>query len=360
MSSPLRLGLFLAAALVAVVTAVFLIGDKQFLFRHTYRLNAEFKNAAGLLDGAGVRVVGIHKGTVKSIHLPGSPSGTVRVEMDLDQATQQVIKKDSVARISSEGLVGDRYVEIAPGTDEGTPIQDGDSIRGEPPFELADVMKKFDTVLESAKTAVADAGVAVGNLKDVTVKINNGQGTIGALVNDRALYQRINASATSLQEDMEALKHNFLTRGFFKNRGYDDSSQLTKYAIGRLPRQSASRKFSYHTAAIFDKPDAARLKNNKPLDELGRFLEANPFKLAVVAAYAGMKGDSEQMRTATQAQAMVIRKYLADNFRVDDRRIRTMGFGKTDGVAEGNRIEVYIYQDAGTQGYAARTAGSQR
>src|SRR5262245_3588438 len=159
MSSPFRLGLFLAAALVALAVAIFLIGDKQFIFRHTYRLNAEFKNAAGLLDGAGVRVAGIRKGTVKRIDLPGSPSGNVRVEMDLDHATRAVIKKDSVASISSEGLVGDRYVEIGPGTDQGAPVNNGDTIRGESPIELADMMKKFDVVLESAKTAMADAGV---------------------------------------------------------------------------------------------------------------------------------------------------------------------------------------------------------
>src|SRR5437762_9682908 len=105
MSSPFRLGMFIVAALLMLGAAVFLIGDKQLLFRRTYRLNANFKNATGLAGGAGVRVAGIQKGTVKRIDLPTRPDGLVLVEMNLDEATRPVIKKDSIASISSEGLV---------------------------------------------------------------------------------------------------------------------------------------------------------------------------------------------------------------------------------------------------------------
>src|ERR1700686_1289737 len=93
--------------------AVFLIGNKQFLFSSTYRLNSEFQNVAGLSDGAEVRVGGLHEGTVKHILLPDRPGGKVKVVMDLEHATGRVIKKDSVATIAAEGLVGDKYVEIS-------------------------------------------------------------------------------------------------------------------------------------------------------------------------------------------------------------------------------------------------------
>ena len=343
MSSPLRLGMFLVATLTLVCVGVFLIGDKQFLFHRTYRLKADFSNAAGLLDGAGVRVAGIRKGTVKRIDLPSSPGGKVRVEMDLENVTRPVIKKDSIASISSEGLVGDRYVEITLGTDQGEPINDGDTIQGETALQIADVMKKFDGVLESAKGAMDNATVAVGNLKSISAKIDQGTGTMGALINDRSVYQNVNAGATALQENMEALKHNFLIRGFFKNRGYEDSTELTKHAIARMPGHNYSRKFSYNAAEIFDKPTTAKLKNRKPLDEVGRFLEANSFSQVVVSSFAGMKGDSEETLTLTQAQAMVVRDYLAENFKLDDKRIRTLPLGKTNKIPEGNQLEIYIY-----------------
>src|SRR5437899_4963366 len=157
MSSPFRLGIFVVAALLMVGAAVFLIGDKQFLFRRTYRLKANFKNAAGLADGAGVRVAGIQKGTVKRIDLPTRPDGQVLVEMNLDEATRAVIKRDSIASISSEGLVGDRYVEISMGSENAEPVKQGDTIQGEPSLQIADLMKKANTILDSAQAAVQDA-----------------------------------------------------------------------------------------------------------------------------------------------------------------------------------------------------------
>jgi len=340
MSSPVRLGIFVVLALVMLGAAVFLIGNKQFLFRRTYRLNANFENAAGLANGAGVRVAGIQKGTVKRIDLPGSPEGQVLVEMNLDETTRPVIKKDSIASISSEGLVGDRYVEISMGSEKAQPVQEGDTIQGEPALQIADLMKKADQILDDARGAVEDTGAIAGNLKSISSKINQGTGTVGALINDRSVYQRVNAGTMAFQENMEALKHNFFTRGFFKNRGYEDQSDLTKHAISQLPKQPYSRKFSYEAEKLFHKPGTAKLKDKRVLEEAGRYLEANPFALVVVSAYAGMKGDSEETRKLTQAQAMVIRDYLAENFRVDDTRIRTQGLGKTSRIPEGNQVEI--------------------
>ena len=98
-----------------------------------------------------------------------------------------------------------------------------------------------------------------GNLKSVSSKINQGNGTIGALINDKQVYQSLNSATTninetmaaakvgviSFQEDMEAMKHNFLLRGFFKDRGYFDSTELAKYTIAEFPTQTAAQKIRY-------------------------------------------------------------------------------------------------------------------
>jgi phospholipid/cholesterol/gamma-HCH transport system substrate-binding protein len=350
MSSTVRLGLFIVFALVILASAIFLIGDKQFLFQNKYRLNAEFPTVIGLTEGGGVRVAGIHKGTVRQIDLPGSPEGKVRVQMDLDNATLAVIKKDSKASITSEGLVGDKYVEITIGSAAAEPVKEGDTIEGQPALQIGDVMKKANQVLETANVALAGVGQAVGSLQSITGKIDRGTGTVGALVNDRTLFNRVNAGALAFQEDMEALKHNFLVRGFFKKRGYDDSTELTKYVIAKLPRQEYSRKFAWLSEKIFDKPDTAKIKNHKALDEAGRYLESNPYSLVVVQAYTGMKGDSEDNRVLTQAQSMVVRNYLAENFRLDDTRIRTHPLGKTARIAEGSQVEVLVYGNSPAAG----------
>ena len=69
-----------------------------------------------------------------------------------------------------------------------------------------------------------------------------------------------------------------------------------------------------------------------------------------------MKGDTEETRKLTQAQAMVVRDYLATNFRVDDTRIRTQGLGKTGRIPEGSQLEIYVYPS----GTKALSAGASR
>src|SRR4051812_35573571 len=156
MTKTFRLGLFIVVTLVIFGFGVFWIGSKQFLFHSTYRLQAEFQNVAGLADGAVVRIGGIHKGTVKRIDLPPRPDQKVRVVMDLDQKTRAVVKKDSVAAIKSEGLVGDKYVEVSFGS-TGTPaVSDGDVIQSEPPLDVADVVKKANQLLDSAGGAMQE------------------------------------------------------------------------------------------------------------------------------------------------------------------------------------------------------------
>ena len=339
MSREFRLGLFLVGTLVILAVGIFIIGDKQFLFTSTYHLRAYFQNVAGLNDGAIVRVGGIQKGTVKRLDLPNRPDGKVTVEMDLESGTRNIIKKDSVASIKSEGLLGDKYVEISFGSADAEKLKDGDTIGSEAPLEISALIKKTDQILDSAKDTMQ-------NVASVSSKLDQGEGTMGALINDKRMYEQANAAAaqaktaaTAFTENMEALKHNFLLRGFFRKRGYEDSTELTKHQISSLPQQRYIKNFVYDAKQMFDKPDTAKLKNQKTLDEAGRFLEGNRFGLAVVAAYTDMKGDSDKDRVLTQARAMVVRDYLAENFKVDDTAIKTIGLGKGDS----NTVEIMIY-----------------
>src|SRR5260370_36660163 len=106
MSRVVRLGAFMVVAFVIFFGGVFWIAGKQFLFTSTYRLGADFQNVTGLLEGAEVRVGGIHQGTVERIDLPRHPGEKVRVVMKLKRATREVVKKDSVAVVRAEGLIG--------------------------------------------------------------------------------------------------------------------------------------------------------------------------------------------------------------------------------------------------------------
>jgi phospholipid/cholesterol/gamma-HCH transport system substrate-binding protein len=357
MSQTFRLGLFVVAALAVLVAGVFLIGSRESMFQSTYHLKADFQNVAGLADGADVRVGGLHEGTVKQIHLPNQPDGKVTVTMDLQKGTHDVLKKDSVASIKSEGLIGDKYIEISFGSDDAAPLKNGDTIQSEAPLDISNLVKKADQLLDTAQSGVADLNGTASNLKSISAKINEGKGTVGELINDKGLYQKVNAGATALDENMEALKHNFLLRGFFKNRGYEDASELTKNAISHLPEGAPMKTFEYDGHEIFAKPNEAKLKNEKALKEAGDYLQANKFGLAAVVVSVGMKGETDQDRVLSEGRAAAIRDYLAKNFSFDDTRVKTIGLGKTNGTGDDGKAEIVVYsaasRGAGTPGNPA-------
>ena len=340
MSRVFRLGLFIVGTLAMLAVFVFLIGGNESRFRSTYGLKSQFQNVGGLNEGADVRVGGIHKGTVRHIDLPNRPDGKVTVYMDLETPTRDIVKKDSVAAIKSEGLLGDKYIEVSFGSNNAPKVKDGDMIASQPPLDIADLVKKTDKMLDTAKDALGNIEGTADNLKAISGKINQGQGTAGALINDKTMYKEVASGAGAFKDDMEALKHNFLVRGFFKKRGYEDPEDLSKHQIAKIPQGEPVKTFDYDPARFFDKPDNAKLKNQKALNEVGKFLEGNKFGLAVVAASTD-KGDTDKSRVLTEARATVVREYLVNNFPMDDTRIKTLGLGKS---ADGSKLQILVYR----------------
>ncbi len=362
MPRTVRLGIFMLGALSVLAVGIFLIGREQGLFRSGYTLKAEFVNVSGLQNGAPVRVGGINEGAVKVITLPTTPDQKVIVVMQLAKSTRQVIKKDSVGAIHSEGLVGAEYVEISFGSPEAPPVKDGDTIGSEPPIDFSDILKKTNAILDSTGSLTSNLNTVAENLSSITTKINEGKGSIGALVNDKDVYKQINATTTqaeagaaAFKDNMQALQHNFLLRGYFNKRGYNDSTDLTAHEIDSLPQGSYTRKFTYDAKQIFDKGESAKLKSPKTLDDAGKFLESNKFGMAVVVAYTGLKGDSEKDKTLTEARGMVVREYLVKNFKIqDDTQVKTMGMGKNtpEGMEGDDGVEILVYPAGANVSYA--------
>lgn len=123
MSTAFRVGVFIFLGLLFLSIGIFLIGNKDFLCSSTYGLKAEFQNVGGLNNGADARVGGIHEGTVKEIDLPSQSDGKVTVVMNLRSGTRNIIKKDSRSSIKTEGLLGDKYIEISFGSAKGNAVQ---------------------------------------------------------------------------------------------------------------------------------------------------------------------------------------------------------------------------------------------
>lgn len=371
MSRALRLGIFIVATLAILAAGVFIIGSKEYLFSSTYKLKTQFDNVAGLANGADVDVGGVHSGTVKRILLPHNPREKVTVLLQMDSSTRDIVKKDSVASIETEGLLGNEYVAVSFGSVNQPSVNNGDTISSIPPLQMSALLTKASGILDSSQDAIKNVTAATGHLNSVSAKIDSGQGTVGALVNDKQLYNNLEATTNSLQstvkeaqgslqvtmkqaqmgvtgfqENMEAMKHNFLLSGFFKKRGYEDEADLTANNISAVPQVEPIKTFTYTGKQLFDKKDSAKLKHQKALNEAGKFLADNEFGLAVVVASTGKEGDAKQDQTLTVARAMVVREYLVGNFGFDDTTMKTLGEGKqvdADAKDDWGSLKVLIF-----------------
>src|SRR5580658_5539595 len=365
MSRAARLGAFIVATLAILVAGIFIIGGKQYLFSSTYQLKAQFDNVEGLDAGGDVRVGGVHSGTVSSIVLPHKPGEKVTVIMDLGNSTHEIIKQDSVASIETEGLLGNQFLAISFGSAGTAGVRYGDTIASLPPLEMAQLLNKMSGILDSSQQAIHNATQATANLSSISAKIDGGQGTAGALVNDKQLYTNLEqttaamdatmlqakAGVTDFQENMEAMKHSFFLRGYFKNRGYENSDELAKDEVARLPQGTPLKMFTYQTKQLFGKVDTAKLRNQKSLNDAGDFLADNAFGLAVVVAYSSMEGDTGKNLVLSQGRALVVREYLVENFGFDDSKLKTQGIGKQSGASPETgwgTIKILVYP-AGTE-----------
>jgi phospholipid/cholesterol/gamma-HCH transport system substrate-binding protein len=360
MSRAARLGAFIIATLAVLAAGIFIIGGKQYLFTPTYRLRAQFATVVGLDPGAEVRIGGVRSGSVRQIELPNKPDGKITVLLDLQRSTHEIIKQDSVAAIETEGLLGNEYVSITFGSAQALNVKDNDTIATLPPLAIADLMKKADGILETSQVALNNVTVTTANLSSITGKINQGQGTIGALVNDKKIYSQIDqttvglrdtvnhaqAGVAAFQENMEAMKSNFLLRGYFKNRGYENSADLSKNEIPQLPATAPLKTFTFDSKQLFDKVDTAKPKNQKSLRAAGQFLADTEFGVAVVVVSTATTGDTQKDLVLTQARAMVVRDYLVGNFSFDDAQLKTLGLGKgkiPNADSAWGTVEIVVY-----------------
>jgi len=372
MSRVARLGAFIVTTLAILAVGIFMIGSKQYLFTSTYHLKAQFNNVAGLDVGAGVRVGGVQRGTIHSIDLPNRPSDKVTVVMDLDNSTHNIVKQDSIASIETEGLMGNQYMAVSFGSAGAANVRDGDTIASKPPLAMSDLIRKSEDLLDSSQQAIKNVTETTASLSSISTKIDHGQGTVGALINDKTAYIQLNetlggmrdtvahaqAGVTDFQENMEGMKHNFFLRGYFKNRGYEDSAELAKDEIVGLPLGAPQKTFTFEANQLFAKVDTAKLKNQKTLDAVGSFLTDSDFGVAVVVVYSSMEGDTGKDLVLAQGRALVVREYLVENFGFDDRRLKTLGMGKKTGTSAESgwgTVQILVYP-AGTEMPPAKLA----
>ncbi len=236
-SGQVKSGLFMVAATVLFIAGLYYIGNKRNMFGSTFRISALFHNVNGLMTGNNVRYAGIDVGTVGKISILNDTA--VKVEMIIDQELRQFIRKNAVASIGTDGLMGNKLVNINSVNIPSPPAVEGDMLASLNPIEADEMvrtlhttnqnlavitgdMKKItnristhntlwsllmDTVVASnVKEAIADiraAGnnsVAVsGDLSFLMQNIRNGKGTAGKILADTSLAGQLEGTIAALK-----------------------------------------------------------------------------------------------------------------------------------------------------------------
>lgn len=183
----LRVGLVLVAAIGILTVAVFRLGEAANLFSSRYSLVAFLPNANGLRVGASVLIAGKLAGTVQQIDFLPVDRDTTRnlhLVLSLDEANQAQVRANSTARIRTVGLLGDKVIDITPGTADYQVLAEGDTIAAEQALDV-------DVVLGQASGAVDDLVALTTDLRTITGGLARGEGTAGQLLTNRALYDEL-------------------------------------------------------------------------------------------------------------------------------------------------------------------------
>lgn len=237
----LKVGIFVGIGLVALMFSIVMLGGDQSFFKSTFRISTHLRDVQGLAQGSIVSLGGLTVGNVRSLEFqPGEK--LIRVSMDIDERHQYRITASSLAEVRTQGALGDKYIYIMPGAFDEAPLKDGDTLKADNSAGFLDVisekskdlgvfvdllkethalvaalngngkaarlMDNLDQSSQDFKVVMAEARAlmkdirgsnesdnqvknSLARLSNILEKIDRGQGSLGALINDRALHDKL-------------------------------------------------------------------------------------------------------------------------------------------------------------------------
>ena len=211
-----RVGVFVLIALATFLAGVYALGARARLFEARYTIHADFTEVGGLVEGATVRLAGVQIGRVTAVNLPPHPGGKVRVDLTIGRRFADRIRKNSVARIETQGLLGDRIVEITVGDASAAPVAPGEVIASRDPADfgkilssgadtaknvaaLADALRETADQINKSKM-IEDAASTVNKLGRVVDQVEHGRGWAHTLLYEEPVaLRRVNDLIASTQ-----------------------------------------------------------------------------------------------------------------------------------------------------------------
>ncbi|TDE07177.1 MlaD family protein [Flavobacterium sandaracinum] len=259
-----KLGMFVIIGLVLFVGTIYFVGKQKNLFGSTFELYSKFNSVNGLEVGNNVRLSGINIGTVEEIDFLNDTS--VVIKLVIRDEVRKYIKKDAIASINSDGLMGDKVLTISSGKNSTVIVENNNYITSKRSIEMDDLMVSVKKSVDNAgvitaqlaqfsysmnngngalsrlvsdeefgnsiKTMVSNLENSSTEFKRFTVNMNNGKGALSKLVSDERMGKVIDSSLTNvksatkgLNEVIEAAKNNFLLRGYFNKKKKEEEKK---------------------------------------------------------------------------------------------------------------------------------------
>jgi phospholipid/cholesterol/gamma-HCH transport system substrate-binding protein len=189
----LRVGLVVIFASITLAVLVFLMTGPSGMFTKKIVVKAYFDNAGGLRVGAPVRLEGVDVGNVTAITvIPSHGLTPVQVSMKVTTRFQGALKKDTVALLSTAGVLGETFVDLDSRGATGPLAQTGDTLPTKASPQLQDVVRSSQSTLENVD-------ILVRRVDRILTQIESGNGSIGRLIYDEKLYDRLNATLNEVQ-----------------------------------------------------------------------------------------------------------------------------------------------------------------
>lgn len=193
--SELKVGITVLAASVTLVVLILFMTGTGGIFTHKIALRSYFDNAGGLREGAPVRLQGVDIGNVVKIRVVSDPTRKltpVEVMMKVSTRFHSSLRKDSLSTLATAGVLGETYVDINSAQSRGLEVQDGDELPTRETPQLEDVVRSSQGTLQNLDALLR-------RLDRIIAFVESGQGSIGALIYDNTLYNRLNSTVAQFQ-----------------------------------------------------------------------------------------------------------------------------------------------------------------
>ena len=281
-----RVGVFVLVALAVFLGSIYALGARARLFEARYVIHADFGEVGGLTEGATVRLAGVQIGRVTGVHLPGAPGGKVRVDLDIARRYADRIRRDSVARIETQGLLGDKIVEVTVGTTAAPALSAGDVLVARDPTDFGRVIS------EGADTA-RDVGALVAELRKSAETLNRSR----LIENASATVDRIDRVVDQVEHG-RGWAHALLYEEPVALRKLNETLTTTGALLDRVERGEGA-------AGVLVSPEstAAAKRFVAAMDRLARAVEKPEGEEGLLPALLfdpKYKGTLEDLRVATR------------------------------------------------------------